>query len=944
MNCDIVIVGGSVAAFAAALSAASENASVCLLEPTDWLGGQMTSAGVPALDFAPEGYPTAWGQTDDTLAENMPKSFVELLSKLRCPNFDTCWVSPYCFLPTSILAEVLGPAAAAAAPLLRIFFETVPTNTSLRADGTTITSVEAVQRTARASTPCGGYDLPPSQTIEDWYVKEDSPRFTKTTLRLSASVFIDASYSGDLLALSGAPFLQGADEKFDGDVSGDIGDGTLGQATIMTLQIAMDAEPVSPPESPSSEVPWAEWGSQPFKSADDLYWDKFNLTFPEFWTRRRSYASAFTSDPDFTSNAIAARRERSHTGNFHPPPVNIVSPGDVTLMVWHDYYWSFLWLSKMQTRSQVSKGWRGGYNIHTLRGAETYAALAYEHFKDKAPEFYRLRMRRDSTHLGTCTGLAKMPYVRDGRRSIGLGDFTMNLSAKAIVHGTPTATAWSDRVGIAKHGLDMWGHRMMPLTDSYPTYIKTVSAWCNTGHYTNVSTCTPGEKIGCPCVPAFVPFRTLTNAKVRNLVVAGLAMAQSYMVNSALRMHPIEWSTGTSAGVVAAFMKANGIMDTALLESEERMMAMQAALRRHVPLEWTINGKRWPPLKTDDRSFTPVGTRGGVSNVTFHRMSGVTFATNTNKSLYISGISINRLELDWAILEPFAPNDPRYKYNTEAMEHYKARVLEQNVNGVQMLTLLGYASPWSAVNQTIGGGHPLKIDAAHVADWVRYVERVVSALVKPPYSVRFFQIWNEASDWAWPGDDKDMSEYLTRVHIPAARKIRELGGKVVYGGWPSSHDMHNFFSVLDLEPQSWNLTDVLDCHYQTGWNSAWAYDLMRTAAEVRGVKPLGLWQSELGNSVDPAFFASIYPKILYWWAMHEPDNPDFAKVCPREFSPIACAQLAGLTKMFDIRPSISWRTTHPPIPLILTSIRPCTDTAKRPIPRTRAQSQSVAWA
>ena len=99
-------------------------------------------------------------------------------------------------------------------------------------------------------------------------------------------------------------------------------------------------------------------------------------------------------------------------------------------------------------------------------------------------------------------------------------------------------------------------------------------------------------RFGCPCVPAFVPFRALTNEKVKNLVVAGLAMAQSYMVNSALRMHPIEWSTGTSAGVVAAFMAKNKLAATG--DVEGRMDELQVVLRKHTPLEWTIDGKIWP--------------------------------------------------------------------------------------------------------------------------------------------------------------------------------------------------------------------------------------------------------------------------------------------------------------------------------------------------------------
>jgi len=51
--CDIVVGGGSTAAFAAAITAAeaAKDKIVCLTEMTDWLGGQMTAGGVPAIDF-----------------------------------------------------------------------------------------------------------------------------------------------------------------------------------------------------------------------------------------------------------------------------------------------------------------------------------------------------------------------------------------------------------------------------------------------------------------------------------------------------------------------------------------------------------------------------------------------------------------------------------------------------------------------------------------------------------------------------------------------------------------------------------------------------------------------------------------------------------------------------------------------------------------------------
>ena len=49
---DVVIAGGSTAAFAAAVASAESGARTALIEPTDWVGGQLTSSGVPAVDEA----------------------------------------------------------------------------------------------------------------------------------------------------------------------------------------------------------------------------------------------------------------------------------------------------------------------------------------------------------------------------------------------------------------------------------------------------------------------------------------------------------------------------------------------------------------------------------------------------------------------------------------------------------------------------------------------------------------------------------------------------------------------------------------------------------------------------------------------------------------------------------------------------------------------------
>ena len=71
--------------------------------------------------------------------------------------------------------------------------------------------------------------------------------------------------------------------------------------------------------------------------------------------------------------------------------------------------------------------------------------------------------------------------------------------------------------------------------------------------------------------------------------------------------------------------------------------------------------------------------------------------------------------------------------------------------------------------------------------------------------------WNEAHPVSgfWEGD---LDSYMTRVHLPAARIIRELGGKVVYGGWPCCGSLKELTTLLDKH-DAWSTMDVVDVHY-----------------------------------------------------------------------------------------------------------------------------------
>ena len=114
VHCDIAVAGGSAASLAAAVTAAEADPSlrVCLTDWTDWPGGQMTSGGVPAIDFG----------SFNARPENQPASFRSAMASIPGsgnqwnPNSNTgsgspgaCSVSTKCFLPNVFVATWVMP-------------------------------------------------------------------------------------------------------------------------------------------------------------------------------------------------------------------------------------------------------------------------------------------------------------------------------------------------------------------------------------------------------------------------------------------------------------------------------------------------------------------------------------------------------------------------------------------------------------------------------------------------------------------------------------------------------------------------------------------------------------------------------------------------------------------------------------------------------------------
>ncbi len=533
---DVVICGGSTAALAAAFTAADEGARVALLEPTDWIGGQLTASGVPAVD-------EAWHRIVDPKTgkmlldvagiardpRNMTPFLRDALAKIGNPGKG--WVSRYCFEPRQLLDSALLPQERRLSDRLTIYRNTVVKSVAVDRKSRQIVSVTAIQRVPKAGTEMDGYDRRLSEDLRDWYSMAPSQRFEKKVLKFaqqpsSNTIFIDATEWGEVLALSGAPYLLGA-EDVDGQLAGD---DQCGQAITFGFVMRYHENPVA--DHPNyAEVPHLGFGS---------YRDKPNA-WSRVWTYRRIYGAA--DEP---------------------------TPGDLSLQNWgydpstnesgNDYPFGYLLLAKEQTEQQVAD-WQGGVDLDTLEAAERQAFAWHDWFRRAAPENIDPDcFTIDGQVLGTKHGLSKIPYMRDTRRSIGLDNFLLTFADISGPADNQTGTRFDDRVALGAYAADIH-----PLAGcEYPA----------------------AKAAGEHTLPYYIPYRALSNREFDNLLVAGKTMAQTFLTNSATRLHPSEWSSGCAAGAAAAYLARTGKITR---EGLEAIHPIQSRIKVYTPIDWTID-------------------------------------------------------------------------------------------------------------------------------------------------------------------------------------------------------------------------------------------------------------------------------------------------------------------------------------------------------------------
>ena len=101
-SCDVLVVGGGTGGIAAALAAARAGRTVCLLEETDWIGGQLTAQGVSALDEHEHIERFGGTRSYYAMREVIRAHYRRLSPALAAqphPNPGSCWVTRLAFEP-----------------------------------------------------------------------------------------------------------------------------------------------------------------------------------------------------------------------------------------------------------------------------------------------------------------------------------------------------------------------------------------------------------------------------------------------------------------------------------------------------------------------------------------------------------------------------------------------------------------------------------------------------------------------------------------------------------------------------------------------------------------------------------------------------------------------------------------------------------------------------
>ncbi|WP_148239331.1 FAD-dependent oxidoreductase [Ruania zhangjianzhongii] len=527
LDTDILVVGGGLGGVAAALAALEAGRNVVLVEQYEWLGGQLTSQGVPVDEHpwieefgATQRYRRLRQGIRDYYRRHFP-----LTDRARSQPFLTPGagsVSKLCSEPrvgVAVIEAMLAPWLSAGK--LRLLKPAVAFAADV--DGDRVQAVR-VRRLGDAS-----------------------------ELVVAAKYVVDATETGELLPLTGTEYVTGFESQEEtGEPSAPL---VAEPDNWQALSVCFAVDHVDGDHTIDKPAQYDHW-----RAVRPHFWGgpQLGLTSPNPRTLEPA-PREFVPNGDDDPLAVVADQSKA------PGDLNLwvyrrlaarklFTPGfyssDITLVNWPsiDYFEApvvdvapEVAESRLEDARQLS--------LSMLYWLQTEAPNA-----DGGAGLRGLRLRPDV--MGTVDGLAQAPYIRESRRIRALTTVTENDVSMAI-RGDRGARKFADSVGIGMYRIDL-----------HPS--------------------TGGDNyIDVPSCPFQIPLGALIPQRMRNLLAGNKNIGTTHITNGCYRLHPVEWNIGEAAGALAATCIDEGVTPHQLHEQTNRVADFQRSLESQgVELDW----------------------------------------------------------------------------------------------------------------------------------------------------------------------------------------------------------------------------------------------------------------------------------------------------------------------------------------------------------------------
>lgn len=525
LDSDVVIIGGGLGGCAAALASLRNGLQVTMTEQTDWLGGQLTSQGVPPDEhqaIETHGANRSYRELRTAIRDYYRKHYQLTEQAKADPHFNPGRgsVSKLCCEPrvaVAVLDQLFEPYIASGK--LKLLLQTVPVSADINGDRVRAIEVESADGTRR---------------------------------QLTGRYFVDATELGDLLPLTKTEFITGSESI---EQTGELHAGSNAnpanqQAFTVCFAVEYDAHAEHLIDRPREYDFWRDFVPQlnPVWSGKllDLSYSNPRTLAPKKLGFDPTGAPTGSALNLWNYRRIIDRRQ------FSPDQFS----RDVSLINWpqNDYVLgNLVGVTEAESRQHIDRAKQ--LSLSLLYWLQTEVPRV-----DGKQGYPGLRLRKET--MGTEDGLAKASYIRESRRI--QAEFTV---LESHVGKTQRSKMYSDaRAQSAENFRDSVG------VGSYPIDLHPSSAGDN---YIDFET-----------HPFQIPLGALQPIRVRNLFPACKNIGTTHLTSGCYRLHPVEWGIGEAVGCLTAYA-INNHLEPRQIQAEAELSRFQDWIRQQgVETHW----------------------------------------------------------------------------------------------------------------------------------------------------------------------------------------------------------------------------------------------------------------------------------------------------------------------------------------------------------------------